>query len=86
MNQDTFIEGVSAVREHYDGDLAWATDLTVLNLRPGQPIKQRMGLVSEYPWDINTKTYDNLAPPKYDGPYAQFSDFTMKGILPEYKK
>ena len=58
----------------------------VLNLRPGQErIRQRMALASDYAWDLGTKSYDNLAPSKYDGPYAQFSDFTMRHILPKYK-
>jgi ribonuclease Z len=85
FNQDTFIRALDLVRKHYDGPLAWATDTVVLNLRPGEPIKQRMALISPVAWDLGTKSYDNPAPPKYDGPYAQFSDFTMNGILPGYK-
>ena len=87
FNQDTFILALGLVRKHYDGELAWAIDTVVLNLRPGEPIKQRMALISPVAWDLGTKTYpaDEYAPPKFDGPYAQFSDFTMNGILPGYK-
>jgi ribonuclease Z len=86
FNQDTFIQAVDRVRRAYQGPLAWAIDNMVLNLRPGQErIRQRMALASDYAWDLGTKSYDNLAPSKYDGPYAQFSDFTMRHILPKYK-
>jgi ribonuclease Z len=88
FNQDTFITAVDRVRKRYDGPLAWAIDTMVLNLRPGKPIKQRMALTADAAWDLGTKTYlpEAYAAPKYDGPYAQFSDFTMKHILPPYKK
>jgi ribonuclease Z len=87
FNQDTFIHAVDTVRQFYAGPLAWAIDTTVLNLRPGQEIKQRQALIPDFAWDLNTKSYppDQLAPSKYDGPYAQFSDFTMAHILPGYK-
>jgi ribonuclease Z len=87
FNQDTFIEGVDGVRKHYRGPLAWATDLVVLNVKPGGDIKQRMAVVPDYSWDITSKSYlpRELADPKYDGPYAQFSDFTMRHILPGSK-
>lgn len=86
FNQDTFIQAVDRVRRRYQGPLAWAIDNMVLNLRPGQRIKQRMALTSDFAWDLVTKSYNNPAPPKYDGPYAQFSGFTMKHILPKYKR
>lgn len=88
FNQDTFIHALDSVRKHYAGPLAWAIDSMVLNLRPGEPIKQRMALMSDFGWDLATKSYppDEVAPSKYDGPYAQFSDFTMKHILPAYKR
>ena len=56
-------------------------------LQPGQPIRQRQALVPDFAWDVATKLYPPalLAPPKYDGPYAQFSDFTMSHILPGYR-
>ena len=87
FNQDTFIEGVSGVRKYYRGPLAWATDLVVLNVKPGGDIKQRMAVVPDYSWDITGKSYPphELADSKYDGPYAQFSDFTMRHILPGSK-
>jgi ribonuclease Z len=58
------------------------------SVRPGEPVKQRMALIPDFGWDLATKSYppDEVAPSKYDGPYAQFSDYTMKHILPGYKK
>ena len=74
--------------KYYDGPLAWAIDTMVLNLRPGQDIKQRMALIPDFGWDLMIATYstDELEPPKYTGPYAQFSDFTMDHIPPAWKK
>jgi len=88
FNQDTFIHALDSVRQHYAGPLAWAIDTMVLNLRPDESIKQRMALIPGFGWDLGTKNYppDEVAPPKYDGPYAQFSDYTMRHILPGYKK
>lgn len=87
FNQDTFITAVDRVRKRYSGPLAWAVDGVVLNLRPGQPIKQRMALIPDFGWDLATKVYPEavMAKSKYDGPYAQFSDYTMEHILPGYK-
>ena len=88
FNQDTFIHAIDGVRRLYHGPLAWAVDTMVLNVRPDEPIKQRLALIPDFGWDLGTKTYpaDEVAPPKYDGPYAQFSDFTMRHILPAYKR
>jgi ribonuclease Z len=88
FNQDTFIPAISTVRQVYSGPLAWAIDGTVLNVKPGQPIKQRQALTSDFAWDLTTKEYrpDDVAPPRHDGPYAQFSKFTMRHILPAYKR
>ena len=87
FNQDTFIDAVQSVRKRYKGPLAWATDFVVLNVKPGGDIKQRMAVVPDYSWDITGETYPpgEMAEPKYDGPYAQFSDFTMRHILPGSK-
>jgi len=88
FNQDTFIDALGRVRTFYDGPLAWAIDGTVLNLRPGQDIKQRQALIPDFGWDLSISEYsaDELATPKYHGPYAQFSDYTMDHIPPAYKK
>jgi hypothetical protein len=67
-------------------DLDPAIDGTVLNLMPGQDIKQRQALTSDFAWDLTTRSYVGVAAPRYDGPYAQFSHFTMDHILPAYKR
>jgi ribonuclease Z len=88
FNQDTVIPAISMVRKHYEGPLAWAIDGTVLNLKRGEPIKQRMALTSDFAWDLTTKGYKpwEETDSKYDGPYAQFSKYTMDHILPGYKR
>ncbi|MCY2987721.1 MAG: MBL fold metallo-hydrolase [Planctomycetota bacterium] len=55
--------------------------------RESMSFKQRMAVVPDYSWDITGKSYPphELADSKYDGPYAQFSDFTMRHILPGSK-
>jgi hypothetical protein len=85
FNQDTFIHALDEIRAEYSvSDIAWAVDEMVLNLRPGQKIRQRMGLFSDYAWNMNVKTYTNTADPKYDGPCAQFSDYIKAGFLEFY--
>ena len=88
FNQDTFIPAMDRVRKFYDGPVAWAIDGVVFNLRPGQDIKQRMALMPDFAWDVIVSSYttDEVEPPKYKGPFAQFSDFTMDHIPPEWKK
>jgi ribonuclease Z len=87
FNQDTFIPAITTVRQSYKGPLAWAIDGTVLNLKPGEEITQRQALTSDFAWDLTTKGYkpSEVADPKYRGPYAQFSAYTMRHILPGYK-
>jgi ribonuclease Z len=88
FNQDCFIPAVTEVRKYYDGPLAWAIDGMVLNLRPGEDITQRMALMPDFAWDVIVAeaTADEMAPAKYKGPFAQFSDFTMDHIPREWKK
>ncbi len=88
FNQDTLVPALQKVSEYYDGPLTWAIDGMVLNLRPGQRIRQRMALMPDFGWDVMYNGYpsDQIAAPKYSGPFAQFSDFTMAHIPPEWKK
>ncbi len=88
FNQDCFIPAMDAVRKQYDGPLAWAIDGMVINLRPGQDIKQRMSLMPDFAWDLMIAQYssDELEPAKYKGPFAQYSDYTMEHIPAEWKK
>jgi ribonuclease Z len=88
FNQDTFIAALDQVRQKYRGPLAWAIDGMVLNLRPGEDIKQRMALIPDFGWDLSISEYttDDFTKPKYTGPYAQFSDWTMDHIPPAYKR
>ena len=89
FNQDTFIPAITTVRKSYEGPLAWAIDGMVLNLRarradhaaawrspPTSPGTSR-------PRDTQPSEVADAQVPT--GPYAQFSDYTMRHILPGYK-
>jgi hypothetical protein len=60
----------------------------VINVRPGKDIRQRMSLMPDFAWDLMIAQYssDKLEPAKYKGPFAQYSDYTMDHIPPEWKK
>lgn len=83
FNQDTFIHALDELRAQYSGPIAWATDAMVLNLTKNQDgtvnIRQRMGLFSDYAWNMNVKTYENPSAPKYTG--AQWSDFIKSAVI-----
>lgn len=83
LNNDTIIHAVDEIRHYYpQGDIAFALDGMVLNLVKGQPIRQRMAIHSDFAWTSeNIKDYNNMAPPKYHGPRAQFSQFLLNKIL-----
>ena len=89
LNNDVLIHAVDEIRSYYPtGDLAFAIDGMVLNLVKGQPIRQRMAIYSNFAWPMeNIKTYNNMAKPKYEGPRAQFSEFSKANIIhPPYEK
>lgn len=48
-------------------------------------IRQWMAVVSDYAWYPRPKIYspDQLAPSKYDGPYAQLNDTLLGNVIPE---
>jgi ribonuclease Z len=84
VNDDTTGPALSDIRSWYKGPVAIATDLLVLDVSKSE-IRQRMAVVSDYAWYPRPKVYspDQLAPPKYDGPYAQLNDTLLGSVLPE---
>lgn len=83
-NEDTVGPAIEDIRLFYDGAVAIATDLLVIDVTKSE-IKLRKAVVSEYAWYPEPYIYpmDQMAPPKYDGPYAQFNEILLGSIIPE---
>jgi ribonuclease Z len=79
FNEDTFIHALDEVRAAYPtGDLVWAVDAMVLNVTPTE-IRQRMGLFSDFAWNMNAKANTAPSKPKYSA--AQWSDYIRNSII-----
>lgn len=70
------------IRDFYRGPVIIAQDLLVLTLNRNGSISESYAKVPEYPWYTGKLTGD-LAPPKYDGPLAQFNDTLIENVIPE---
>ena len=73
------------IRCFYQGDVAIATDLMVITINTDKTIPippPAMASVPDYPWFTAEKLKGTLAPPKYDGPLAQFNDTLLAHIIP----
>ncbi|MGC9321354.1 MAG: guanitoxin biosynthesis MBL fold metallo-hydrolase GntH [Kosmotogaceae bacterium] len=83
-NEDTVGPAIEDIRLFYDGAVAIATDLLVIDVTKSE-MKLRKAVVSEYAWYPEPYIYpmDQMAPPKYDGPYAQFNEILLGSIIPE---
>ncbi len=83
-NEDTVGPAIEDIRLFYDGAVAIATDLLVVDVSKSN-ILLRKAVVSDYAWYPQPYMYpsDQMAPPKYDGPYAQFNDTLLGSIIPE---
>jgi ribonuclease Z len=67
---------------HYKGDVLIAEDLRVITIDADGTIKQSWAMENAYPWPTGTGIdYDNLAPPKYKGPLAQFNQTLLDNII-----
>ncbi|MCX6090274.1 MAG: MBL fold metallo-hydrolase [Candidatus Atribacteria bacterium] len=84
VNDDTTGPALNDIRSWYKGPVVIATDLLVINVSKSE-IRQRMAVVSDFAWYPHPKVYppDQLAPPKYDGPYAQLNDTLLGNVIPE---
>ncbi len=70
------------IRSFYDGPVAIAKDLLVINVSKKE-IRQRMAVVPPFPWFTADSFPKDLAPPKYNGPYAQLNDTLLANVIPE---
>jgi len=84
VNDDTVGPAMKDIRSWYQGPVAIATDLLVVNVSKDN-IKQRYAKVSDYAWYQNTKAYapDQLAPAKYSSPTAQLNNELLGQCIPE---
>lgn len=83
-NEDTVGPAIEDIRLSYEGPVAIATDLLVINVSKND-ILLRRAVVSDYAWYPQPYMYpqDQIAPPKYDGPFAQLNDTLLGSIVPE---
>ena len=84
VNDDTVEPALTDIRSWYDGPVAIATDLLVVNVSKSE-IHLRQAVVSDYAWYPRPQLYpaDQLAPPKYPSPYAQLNDTLLGQVIPE---
>ncbi len=85
VNDDTVGPAMKDIRTWYQGPVAFATDLLVVNVSK-DTIKQRHAKVSDFSWyPNNTKIYpaDQLSTPKYSSPTAQLSSELLGQCIPE---
>jgi ribonuclease Z len=84
VNDDTVGPAMKDIRSWYQGPVAIATDLLVINVSKDN-IKQRYAKVSDYSWyPTDTKLYspDQLAPAKYSSPTAQLNSELLGQCIP----
>jgi ribonuclease Z len=83
VNKDTRPAAVERVRSWYKGPFAIATDLFSIDVSKDK-ITLGQATVSEYAWYARNQVVwsaDQLAPPKYDGPYAQLNDTLLQNVI-----
>ena len=83
VNKDTLGRAVSDIRTWYQGQFAIATDMFVVDVSK-KSIVQRQAFLDRYAWYPAMKVYpaDELAPPKYDSPYAQLNQTLLDSEIP----
>lgn len=72
-----------------DGEVAIAQDLLVVTIDADGTISQSLAQADQYAWNTGTNIdWDNLAPPKYPDPLAQFNRVLLNNIIPieEYEQ
>jgi len=83
VNEDTRPAAVARVQSWYKGPFAIATDLFSIDVSKDK-ITLGQATVSEYAWNARNQVVwsaDQLAPPKYDGPYAQLNDTLLSSVI-----
>lgn len=83
-NPENLQPAMEDIRYWYDGPVAIATDLLVLNVSKNQ-IRQRRARVSDYAWYTVGKVYSEkeLAKPRYPSPTAQLNGELLANVIPE---
>jgi len=83
-NDDTVGPAIDAVRSWYDGRFAIVIDGIVVTVSKAD-ITIALTDLDQFAWYPKPKMYDPalLAPPKYDGPYAQLSDELLDHCIPK---
>jgi ribonuclease Z len=83
-NDDDLIQpALDDVASFYpDGPVAIAQDLLVITVKMDHTISMAYAEVPEYPWYTGEELKGELAPPKYDGPLAQFNDTLLANVIP----
>jgi len=70
------------IRDFYSGDVTIAQDLLIITVNKNGMISQAYAQVPEYPWYTGEPLKGATAPPKYDGPLAQFNDTLLENVIP----
>ncbi|MCX5976552.1 MAG: MBL fold metallo-hydrolase [Coprothermobacterota bacterium] len=84
VNEDTTGPALNDIRSWYKDPVAIAIDGLVINVSKSE-IRQRMAVLDDYSWYPKPKITppDQLAPAKYDGPYAQLNDTLLGSVIPD---
>jgi ribonuclease Z len=82
-NDDTVGPAIEAVRAWYDGPFVIAVDGVVVTVSKAA-ISAAVTDFDRFAWYPKPKMYDPaaLAPPRYDGPYAQLNDELLDHVIP----
>ena len=84
---DLVTPALNDIGAFYAGPVAIARDFLVITVNTNGEISQSYAQVPEYPWYKGEPFKGELAPPKYDGPLAQFNDSLLANVIPaEYYK
>jgi ribonuclease Z len=70
------------IGDFYSGLVTIAQDLLVITVNKNGTISQAYAQVPDYPWYTGEPLKGELAPPKYDGPLAQFNDTLLANVIP----
>jgi ribonuclease Z len=76
VNDDTVGPALDDIRSWYQGPVAIATDLLVINVSSSQ-IRQRRAVVDDYAWYAKPTLSSGLAPALYPTPTAQLDQTVL---------
>lgn len=79
---DLIQPALADIAAFYSGPVVIAQDLLVITLNTNGMISPAYAQVPAYPWYTGETLKGELAPPKYDGPLAQFNDTLLANVIP----